>query len=401
MLPVSGKKSLLFLAVSTTFVISLTILIILYARGYQISLSQKPSLVATGLLSVTSRPKSASVYINNRLITATDDTINLPPGVYPVKIVKDGYLPWQKTITIRREVVFQTDAQLYRLAPELRPITLTGAINPVISPDNTKIIYSVASASASRDNGLYLIELSNMPLTLNRNTPRQISAGYSSVDWSKFTFEFSPNSKQILATSKTPNLAFLLNLDSPITSSSLYDVTIRLSIIRQDWQKQLKDILDVRTERLPLALKPLVATDSARHFFFSPQDDRVLYLAKTDGNLKNSLATPPPAQSTQTQSRQVQKDNYYVYDLKEDTNFFIGKSQDISNPFWIPGSNTIVFTKNNQIQAVESDGTNSVTLYAGNFNQDVVYPSTDGNRLITLTSPYPGSPENLYSITIR
>ena len=138
----SDRKSLAVMAFVFSLVIFGTLAVSYLARWYQISFRQGPTLTSTGLLSVTSKPKSASVYINDRLTTATDDTLNLPPGDYHIKITKDGYLPWDKDIQIKKEVVFQTDAQLFRSAPDLKPITYAGAINPTISNDGSKVIFA-------------------------------------------------------------------------------------------------------------------------------------------------------------------------------------------------------------------------------------------------------------------
>jgi hypothetical protein len=371
-----------------------------YARGYKLNFNKGPILTVTGLISATSRPKSASVYLDNRLITATDDTLNLPPGEYEVKIGKDGYLPWTKKIKVKPEVVFQTDAQLFRSVPDLRPLTFTGALNPTLSPDGNKIIYSVASASASKDNGLYLLELTDNPLLINKNIPKQISPNFPNLDWSKATFEFSPNSQQAIASFANSNSHFLLNLDNPITQASLYDITPRLELIRQEWQQQLNLILQSRISKLPSPLQTLVSSTSAQNLSFSPTEDKILYLAKTNGDLPSQI-TPPPAQSTQPQQRRIQQDFYYVYDLKDDTNFLIGPAKNLSQISWLPNSNTLLFIQDGQIKVIEYDSTNIQTIFGGDFDPQVVLPAPDGNKIITLTSPYTGAPRNLYSITIR
>ena len=91
-------RILLFL-LSLVLVPTATIAVILFARGYRFSLKLQ-TLQATGLLSATSLPTGASVYINGELKTATDTTLNLTPGVYQVKIKKDGFAPWGKTLNI-------------------------------------------------------------------------------------------------------------------------------------------------------------------------------------------------------------------------------------------------------------------------------------------------------------
>jgi len=399
----SEKKSLLIILSVFLFVIVGTYLVTLFARGYRPNFQgNNLTLNATGLLSATSKPKGASVYVNDKLITATDDTINLAPGSYLVKIIKDGYLPWQKSVNIKKEIVFQSDAQLFRSAPDLSPITLNGAVNPVISPDNSKIIFSVASASATANNGLYIIELNDILLSLTKNTPRQIAVNYPGIDWSKAVFTFSPDSRQVLANfpPRSGGVNYLLNLSSPVNQQTLIDITPRLSLIKADWKNQESQLVQIKLDRLPQNLRPLLSTDSAKSISFSV-DDKVLYLAATDSALPTNLISPPPAQSTQTQDRQLKKGNYYVYDLKDDTNFLIGPQNSVLNPFWMPNSSNLIFVKNQIITAIDYDNTNQVTLFAGNFNPDVVFPWADGTKFITLTSAYTGAAQNLYAVTVR
>lgn len=402
MSPRSDLRSLIIILSVFSFVIIGTVIAIIFARGYQLNNTQNGlKLNATGLLSATSVPKSASVYLNDKLITATDDTLNLTPGLYQVKIVKDGYLPWTKTYEIKKEVVYQTDAELFRSVPDLRPLTLSGALNPTISPDLSKIIFAVASASAQKDNGLYLIDITDNLIALGRNTPRQIASNYPGIDWSKASFKFSPNSRQIIASFKSPQANYLIQLDNPITQNNLLDITVKLPLIQSDWLTQEQDIVKIRLDRLPLAVKTAISTDSAQKINLNSSDDKVLYLAIADVNLPDHIISAPPAQSTQAQSRNIYKGNYYVYDLKQDTNFLIGSSTQISNISWIPNSNSLCLVQNNQIQAIEYDATNLVTLFGGIINPNTVFPWADGSKIITLTPPYPGAPANLYAISLK
>ncbi|MGI5840731.1 MAG: PEGA domain-containing protein [Patescibacteria group bacterium] len=398
----SDKKSLLIILSVLLLVASSTYLISFYARGYKINFNKGVALQATGLLSATSRPKSASVYVNDRLITATDDTINLPPGDYTIRIAKDGYLPWEKQASIKKEIVFQTDAQLYRSVPDLRPVTLSGAISSALSPDGSKIVYAVASASADRDNGLYQFDLNDNPIPLSRSSYKQLAPNFPGVDWSEFSFEFSPDGRSILATNKISNVSYLISLDSPINSRNLFDVTPRLSIIRDEWQREITQNNLLKIEKLPKEIKAFISTDSAKaKFYFNTADEKVLYLAQTEGQIAPNIITPPPAQSTQTQTRDIKAGHYYVYDIKDDTNFHIGSEEDLNKPFWLPNSNSIIYLSDKQIKVIEYDATNHQILFAGNFNPDYVFPWADGSRIVTLIAPYEGAPENLYAISIR
>lgn len=398
----SNKKSLLLISIVSFSIVFLTLIISFIARGYKINLKQGTILTATGILSATSEPKGASVYLDEKLVTATDNTLNLSPNTYTVKIVKDGYLPWQKTIQIKKETVYQTNTQLFRSVPDLKPITYTGAINPIVSPDNTKIVYAVASASASVDNGLYLMELTNsFSLNFTKNTAKQLSQNLANINWADFTFEFSPNSRQVLATNSLKNVAYLISLDTAINPKNLYDVTPTLNTIKTDWQDQLSQQMNSKLAKVPTVLQGLISTASAQDLQFSASEEKILFLAQKDGNLETNLITPPPSQSTQKQSRDIKAGNYYVYDLKDDTSFLIGSKNDIHNLTWLDSSDNIVFTNLQTIKVADYDGTNQQTLFAGNFNSNTVFPMPGGSKITTITSPYSGAPENLYTISIK
>lgn len=398
----SNKKSLLLISIVSFSIVFLTLVISFIARGYKINLKQGTILTATGILSATSEPKGASVYLDEKLVTATDNTLNLSPDTYTVKIVKDGYLPWQKTIQIKKETVYQTNTQLFRSVPDLKPITYTGAINPIVSPDNTKIVYAVASASASVDNGLYLMELTNsFSLNFTKNTAKQLSQNLANINWADFTFEFSPNSRQVLATNSLKNVAYLISLDTTINPKNLYDVTPTLNTIKTDWQDQLSQQMNSKLAKVPTVLQGLISTASAQDLQFSASEEKILFLAQKDDNLETNLITPPPSQSTQKQSRDIKAGNYYVYDLKDDTSFLIGSKNDIHNLTWLDSSDNIVFTNLQTIKVADYDGTNQQTLFAGNFNSNTVFPMPGGSKITTITSPYSGAPENLYTISIK
>jgi len=369
-----NQKSFLIIVSVLSVVISLTYLLSVLARGYQPDFNNGFKFKATGLLSATSKPKSASVFINDRLFTATDDTINLSPGKYRVKIVKDGYLPWSKNIEIQKEMVVQTEATLFRLAPDINPLTQNGAVNPTINLDKNALVFTVSSASATKDNGLYLIETFSSPLLLGKNTSKQIISNLPFIDWTNFNFSFSPNSRQILATSRTKNTAYLLNLEASGQKKPT-DVTNLIASIKSDWQKQKTQSLLAKLDRLPPKLRLSVATNSA-DILFSEDNSKIFYLSL--------------------------KDLYYVYDLKKDVNYLIGNLNEIQNPFWLPNSNNLVFSnKDQQINTIEYDGSNQNTIFAGKFSNNFILPWSDGTKIVIYTRPFPQAPENLYSVSIR
>ncbi len=396
-----NRQSLILFFSVSFFIITATYIISLIARGYRFSLQDGFKLNPTGMISAVSRPKGASVYIDDKLTTATDDTINLSPGIYQLKIAKDGFIPWQKTVTVKPETVYQADIQLFSTVPNLKPITLTGAINPAVNIDNNKIVYAVASASATKDNGLYLLESAGLPVSLIRSESRQIANDTPTINWADFEFTFSPNSRQILATNSSKEINYLLSLDTPISSQELVDVTPDINTINLDWQNQTTTIITLRLQTIPKAIQPLIATDSAKHLQFSSDDNKLFYLAQTDGNIQPNLITPPPARSTQDEQRQIKANHYYVYDLKDDTNFLIGSKDEVLHPSWVSNTSNLTFVNQDNLKVIDYDGTNKQVIFSSNFDPNLVIPWAGGDKIIILTTPYPGAPKNFYSISIK
>lgn len=302
------------------FISAGTYAMIRYAQGYRPTTTG--AIKGTGLLAVNSFPTGAEVYINDKLTTATDNTLNLDPGVYQVNIKKDGYHSWSKNLTITAELVTSTNAQLFPSTPSLEPLSYSGALNVIPSPDGTQLVFTVASASAAAKNGIYVQDLGSSPLSLNK-TARQISRTNSDYDYATSTYTYSPNGSELLVS--FPSGAHVL-LDTTRFNdiSVLKDVTVRLPQIFSEWELEL-----ARTEQTRLLTLPdpfaQIATASATNLYFSPDTERVLYQATATFTLPPNLIPSLPSSSTQPESRTTTAGNWYVYDLIEDKNFLISE----------------------------------------------------------------------------
>jgi len=398
----SSRKSLIFILSIGALILAFTFILVILARGYRLDIKKSGlQLKATGLLSATSRPKSASIYIDNVLKSATDDTLNLPPGEYNLRISKAGYFPWSKTIQILPEIVYQSDAQLFLASPEAKLLTLLDTPKSSLSPDNQKIIYSQASESAtSKDNGLYLLELTDIPLLPSLSSQKLLLSNTSTVNWNKYNFEFSPNSRQVLATAKSLP-SFLLNLDQNLSTQKLTDITPQIPQIRLSWAELKSNNFSQKLINLPLPLKKFVATDSAI-LSFNGNEHKLLYEASQSGTLEKILSDPPPNRSTQPETRQIQIKQYYVYDFKEDTNFLLGNS-DFSHLQWIPGTDYLIYLKDNQLFSVESDNTNTNLLFTFPNIPKQISLTPDGTKVIVhgQVPDQESTRSALYTLTIR
>ncbi|MBI3887686.1 PEGA domain-containing protein [Candidatus Microgenomates bacterium] len=261
------NKTFLAVAAALIFIFVGVFIAIALARGYTVDITNK-SVTSTGILVVTSDPDGAEVLIDGKLITATNNTINLKPGTYNVKIQKEGYAPWEKKIEIKKEEVFKTNAFLFPALADLRPITYTGAINPTSSPDKTKIVYGIASASARLDgvsnNGIWILDMGkNLPVSiLTGGDSRQIYR-YKDLATSKFTW--SADEKQILVDN-------LYLMDTDRVNETPQKVSSPSGLI-ESWDEQ-----NAIREATQLAKMPIKIPAKLN---FSPDGTKVLYTATT------------------------------------------------------------------------------------------------------------------------
>ncbi len=396
-----------------------------FLRGYRFDW-RHGIFAANGLLVVNSDPKGAAVFINGKLTTASDDTLSLPPGNYRVRLRKDGYLPWQKTIKVKKEVVKQTDADLFRAVPDLKPLTFAGAINPQLSPGGGQLVYAVASAAASSKNGLWVNDLSTSPLDIVRSHSRQLVRRDEKHHWEKAHLVWSPDSRQVLAyfTDKKGEIshAYLLPANHFSASDQLGDISLQLAALLQHWQKQKRQQMMARLENYPPVFSHY-ASVSARLLTFSPDGNRLAYLASKPITLPAHLRPWPPARSDQPEERHLRPGWVYVYNLKEDTNFALGPAASLGvvpsrlsaaktlaeqfaqlnyQPFrWLATNRHLLYHHQGRIMVVEADGQNRQTVFAGPFVDGFVYPWPDGKRLIVLTALASGRPANLYVLGIH
>ena len=440
-----SARLLIFLT-TAVFIFSGTFLMIRYAQGYRPT--KTLTIKGTGLLSANSDPTAGEVYINGKLTTATDNTLNLDPGTYDIEIKKDGYHTWSKKLKIEAELVTETNAQLFPASPSLEPLTYTGATMPVPAPDGTKLSFTVASSSAVAKNGLYVQELTSSPIALNK-TARQIARTETGYDYTTSNYTWSPNGSEILVSFKTGS-HILLDATKFNDLATLKDVTVRLPQILSEWELEL-----ARQERVQLLKLPefmaSIATQSATNLYFSPDSKRLLYQSITNLDIPTGLVPTLPSSSTQTESRSLQAGSWYVYDLKEDKNFLIAEdklpktqkitllpnfavaipAELISSPSafhllqngttgesiilfnaqyssivvsqiqWFPDSTHLILTTDSGIDLLEYDSTNRLTIYGGPMDKSIVYPWPDGSKIITRISFSEGTLPNLYTIKLK
>ena len=74
----------------------------------------------TGMISAKSNPQAANVYLDGKLITSTNNSLSgIQPGKHNLRIVKNGYVEWQKDIEVFPELVTDITAVLISQTPRI------------------------------------------------------------------------------------------------------------------------------------------------------------------------------------------------------------------------------------------------------------------------------------------
>lgn len=394
-----NKRFLLTLA--TFFVIAaIASLAIFLAKGYRLS-PQTGTIAGTGIISVTSIPDQASVYLDGHLTTATDANINsLPPKEYEVRIVKEGYIPWQKKVEVKEGLVSEIKATLFRSIPTIYPLTYSGAQNLTLSPDRLKLAYIVPDSEetnllTTKKGGVWVWPMgTDATLNFGRgNDPRQIASS-NGLDLTQAKFRFSPDSTQLLVVLPDRNL--LLDIDR--FNDPPRDITAQLQPTLKSWDEaEAKS----RLGRLQLIKDLNLRKTASESAVLSWSEDETKILYKKDD-----------------------KTDFTVADLTTNKTYQLPKAQDYQ---WLPDSKHLIMSeyeakpspspvkaqKDNttpqdrffpaKISIIETDGQNKSEIYFGNLDPLTIFAWPDASRLVVVSSlpTATGSKPNIYGINLK
>lgn len=376
---------------------------IFWARGFKPDL-KNGRIGRTGLIVANSIPTGAQVYLNDRLTSATNTSIAyLDPGTYKVKIQKDGYNVWEKEIEVKADLAAEIKAVLFPTAPQISPLTLTGASNPTLSPDNTKIIYGVTGVRG----GIYILPMSDNIFAF-RQEARLLVKNQEGFDFSKATFLFSPDSKQAIATVKNETNSPIANIliDTERSGQEIRDITGSLNATLEGWQEELDVQSQVKAQIIPDEIKQ--STAEAKITKPSPSPP-----SKTQPATSNQLPVTsylnyfPTGLNFSPDEEKVLFVNkegiYRVFDLKTKKAVTLPEFSELISLNWYPDSNHLIVAQKGSISAVEADGTNKMVIYSGRFENGFVFAHPSGQRLIILTplTQADGTLPNLYSINLK
>ncbi len=377
-----------------------TIMVVLYGKGYRFGLGAgRIELSGTGLLVARSVPDGAQVLVDGKLKTATDNTINLAPGEYEIRIFKEGYFPWTKRVRIQTEVVSRAEALLIPSAPKLESITDVGAIRPVIDPTLTKIAFAISSQSATR-NGIYVFDMRSNPLLTLQSSSTQIVD--DSLDlFSESELSWSPDGKDLMATVSANPFPSIYLLDTDRVNSPPNNVTATILGVNTTWSRLKASKDKAVVDSLPRGVRKFVGREF-RLLSFSPDHNKILYQASSSANLPIVIKPRLIGVNPTPETRSLEAGSYYIYDVKEDRNYKLDSDNFKGAYSWFTDSRHLIYVKDKALHIVEYDGRNDTVVYAGPFMENYIFPWPDATRIVILTNLGNSNiSPNLYTISLK
>lgn len=409
-------------------IIAISSTIIAYGRGYRLNLRKPTELLPTGLISATSDPVGAQVLINGVLKTATNNSMSIDPNWYTVQIRKEGFIPWEKKLRVQGEVVTRADAFLFPTNPSLSPITTSGVLSPIVSPDGTMIAFLLPTEAITdgiKKAGLWTLELADRPLSGKNRDPKLVVELAPTFPFKQATLLWSPDGRQMIVSAGLSNTLYDISGNQNLTPATTLSATLYGNLLKE-WQKE-KD--DKDRQKLSAFKQPFidVATSSARLLSFSPDETKLFYEATGSATIPLVISPPLVGGNTTEQERSIKSGSLYVYDSREDKNFLILDAKEIlglaptptlKQPIktgkaiqqparipvsWFPTSKHLLLSGNAKIDIMEYDRTNWTTVYSGPFDGSFITPWPTGSRIVILTNlnPGAGSLPNLYTVNLR
>ena len=388
--------------IGTVFILVL-IGVIAYARGYRFNIDER-TISSTGILSVTSDPKPASVFLDDELVGATDENLTLPYGQYTIEVRKEGYTSWRKNISLKGEIVMSLNAILFSKNPSLTPLTNLG-VNVVLPIENTDKLVLVSQTGDGEKDGIYLFEPSNRPAVIFPPLKLLLTAALLPIDVDVVTAtaDFDPNHRQSILTfvrDDETTISYLIALDEE--NSELVDVTSSRDNIVAAWQEEKETEIAKIIETLPPELEK-IASGSFRIVALSPDEKKVMYIAKDNATLPLVIDPPLIGANQQQEVRSVQAGNMYIYDKKEDKNFRLPiDASDQATVTWYPTSDYVAVQEDDNIVMIQYDGSNKEIVYAGPYDPAFFGISPDWNLIVVINlNPKLNKYGDLYSVGIR
>lgn len=377
---------------SIIILLGITSLLYLYTSGYRLQRGSNATnnttvdITQTGMINAKSLPDGATVYLDDEVKTATNGTIaGIEPGIHKLKIVKKGFVSWEKEVEVFKELVTDITAVLVSQTPRLEPLTNTGARVPSISPSLSKLAYF---STETENPGIWIIPLSDSGLSLFRSNPTVAIQDTRFTKYSEgLSIEWNPEETELLVLGPQEQY-YLVDLTNNV-AKSIYDP----EEVRQAWQKTLTDKRTAFVEKLeiPESIKGLAVSPRTK---WAPDEKKFLYTTQEGDSLEYrvyNLENPLPVGE--------KAETVVLKTIVNDAQPVISWYTDSFHLILVEGN--LPTDKTGRVSLVRIDGSNKVEIYNNTLLENKAFSAPGGDKIIILTSFKSEGQTDLYTVGIR
>jgi hypothetical protein len=207
-------RSILTVIILGSIFIAGTTYALIISRGNSLTAE---GISATGTIRLSISPNSNyTVYLNEQAqrITTNNTVENLTPGEYTLKIQKDGYSTWQRTIQIKAGLITDVSAQLFPSVLQLEQLSKTNISQATYSPSRRVVVYTATNIALGGTIGIWQqnLQRSNIPLIdespikITNLTSRIVEAANNNT----LKVKISPNDDRLIV--QTADSIYLLDM---------------------------------------------------------------------------------------------------------------------------------------------------------------------------------------------
>ena len=161
-------------------ILIISLLIVLYARGYNLDLTNL-SITSSGIIRVNTTPNNSQVYLNNKYVGASPLVLNsIGPGSYYIKILKGNYTEWNSLVTVKSGNITNVDAFLLPSQVDQSIVKTDGNVYKVIYNKNSNYVYIITDK-----NNVYKLYYINLSLITNGYSLNYIANLSKVINFSK------------------------------------------------------------------------------------------------------------------------------------------------------------------------------------------------------------------------
>lgn len=198
----------------------LLVIAIIIAQGKKVTPDGR--LVDTAIIRLNTIPSDVTVYIDGKKVNKIENRLEgIETGEITLKLEREGYSDWEKTITLEAGVVKDVYAQLYPTELQFEQITNTD-VDKLFFPDDVDFLfYTVINSEVASENGIWKYKLTRNLLDFGTISPTKITSLNTNLlqklKEEDYVLSISPDSNKFLLNLPKSQVLYLFdaNKDQP------------------------------------------------------------------------------------------------------------------------------------------------------------------------------------------